>query len=220
MVHMADEENKGSQVQVPSGPDPVAPFHLVWTQPRIALKQLLESQPTASDLNMFLAAYGMAVGLMKAAGSPGMDVQVGKLLFWGLFASLLLFIPYMYLLSWVVAFIGRAMGGRGSGAEIRAAIALASVPQVLTLLLWPAMFVLYGAEPFNIHRPTISARPNPYTIHSVVTTILFFWSGFAMIETIGAAHGLPTRRSIVLWIISGMVTAVIAGALIDVLQIH
>jgi hypothetical protein len=91
----------------------------------------------------------------------------------------LLSIISLYVAGAIIRVVGGWLGGKATSAEVRAALAWSSVPQIVVLILRVPGLVLFGNEMFSRAKPVIMGDPAPrYFLVAVLLIDLFLlvWS--------------------------------------------
>jgi hypothetical protein len=106
---------------------------------------------------------------------------------------------------------GRWLGGRGTPAEIRAAVAWSNVPAVAGLLLWIPELALFGSELFTSETPVADA--NPFLGAALIgfgaaQVILGGWSLVLLLKGLGEVQGFSAWKGLGNVLLSGLVVAI------------
>lgn len=123
-----------------------SPWFQIWVKPKETIRSILTTD--GKKCFLFLCAiYGFPVALNSvqnfgfSATVPLWAILVGCLIvctFVGLAA--------IYIVAWFLHICGRWIGGKGSCAEIRMAVAWSNVPNLVTLGIWCILFGMFGGQ--------------------------------------------------------------------------
>ena len=150
-----------------SNNDQFHPWKLIWTKPRQAIEQVVQVNP-----NRYVLLIAAIVGMERFLAFVRRQrvVENGDMLVYGISAislGTILGIALLYLTAYLVAFTGRWFGGVGERRNIRAALAWASFPQVLLLVLWLGCIVFAGDKFFN-------SRHLPDAGYPLIARLIFY----------------------------------------------
>ena len=132
------------------------PWWGIWVQPRQAIRSIMETNPKMHFwvLAVFYGvmrtvSWGIQVGLgdyFPPAGVAGFIILFGPLVG----------IASIYLIGMLMGTLGRAMGGKAEGHQIRAVLAWAAVPMnVLLVLALLPFLMMFGQRIFSIEDPVV-----------------------------------------------------------------
>jgi hypothetical protein len=82
---------------------------------------------------------------------------------------------------------GTWIGGESDRTDIKAALAWASVPSVVSLCLWLPAILLFGSENFTAFTPRIRSQPLlliPYFAFTILQVVLGVWGFVILCNTI------------------------------------
>lgn len=135
------------------------PWLSMWTQPRETVRHIVQSGGDYGVL--LLAALGGVAQVLDRATSQnlGDEMSIGAILLAALVAGPIAGILGLYVFAWLLEVSGRWIGGRGSGSDLRAALAWGSLPNAAGLLLWIPALALAGREMFTASTPQLEAQP-------------------------------------------------------------
>jgi hypothetical protein len=100
----------------------------------------------------------------------------------------------LYVCGAVIAWTGSWFGGRGTAAEVRAALVWGRVPFYWAGLLWLPYFGLFGGEVFMSELPTL--QTHPWLLFAVINlavieTVLGIWGLVTLVFAVAEAHRFP-----------------------------
>src|SRR5947207_2405156 len=99
-------------------------------QPRKTIERIIATQPTRWVLSIY--ALGGASGVISQLFVYQWDWRT---LVFGAVGGALLAIAYLYVASWIIAWLGRLMKGHASAQAVRAALAWGQLPGILGTLI-------------------------------------------------------------------------------------
>lgn len=175
--------------------EPIEPWVGMLTRPRETMRYLLEHDPQR-QVHTLAMAGGMASELMSSMLLADGHFSGGAMLL-GAIGGLLSLYVYGFLLTWC----GRLLGGRGSGKEVRAALAWANVPALWATALLAVLFVA-----FNRMDAGLGLSLAVMVVVMVVGTV---WATVAQIKAVAEAHDFSTGRSFLAHVLAGVVLAAI-----------
>jgi hypothetical protein len=118
----------------------------------------------------------------------------------------------LYLGGLLLGWSGHWIGGRGTLAEIRAAMAWSRVPVIAALLLWAPALALFGRELFTSKTPILDAsRPLTAAMmgFSVVEFGLGIWSLVLLLKCLGEVQGFSAWKALGNILLLGMLLAAV-----------
>lgn len=187
---------------------PMNPWLSVWTRPRETIRRIIETDPTRSWL-LVAALAGVANALDRASGRNAGDKlplptiiagAVGLGAVWGVVS--------VYLGAFLLALTGRWIGGRGSRAELRAAVAWAQVPVALSLLLWVPELALVGREMFTAETPELDDNPAAAIglfLFGLAELTLGVWSLVLLLKCVGEVQGFSAWKALGNLLLAGLI---------------
>jgi hypothetical protein len=175
---------------------PSKPWLTIWTAPRGTMRAILAADPKRYVL--LLAAIVGAGETLNRASSRSMGDTWPVLVIFGLALTLgaLGGVISLYISGAVLSWSGGLLGGEGDSKHVRAAVAWATVPQLVALALWLPELVLYGEEMFTSLAPRVDSNPAPLLILGVIQLTLGVWALFLLVKTLAEAHRFSAWRSI------------------------
>ena len=186
-----------------SGP-PLNPVLSIWTQPREAVRFLIQSDPGLFVHSMAVfGAMSIMMGQMSLTRSYPGDVNLGVMLLLLVLAACVAGTVHLYFFSMLFSWVGRLLGGRGQFQEVRTAVAWSNVPLVVgVFLIWGPGLCIFGKGLFSAARPEMSASPD--LILSANGFLLFHmamvvWSVAILILGLAEAHKLSNVRGLMIF---------------------
>jgi hypothetical protein len=179
-----------------SGVRDTSPLLSIWLEPRATMRHIINTDPTLYIAWLLtLAAFFNSLD-RASARTMGDRVPMSWIVGFSL-----LFSPLAVPLSHLVAMIGRwsgaKLGGVATRAEVRSAVAWASVPVIAAgIIFWPIQFLLFGGDVFRTETPLIDDSPWLALAVSIPALVLAVWAVFTGAKTFGEAHQFSAWRSI------------------------
>ncbi|MEN9343225.1 MAG: hypothetical protein RLZZ453_12 [Chlamydiota bacterium] len=126
-----------------------SPWLTIWFHPKETIRTVINT-----DLRRFFVTlciiYGIPLALNMvqnigiAATVPLFAVIVGALVL-----SPFVGIAGIYVISWLLHFCGKWIGGGATFQEVRAAVAWSNVPNMISILAWGVLLALFGEGVFH-----------------------------------------------------------------------
>jgi len=201
--------------------EPLDPWFAIWTRPRAALRQILDSDPRRSIYR--LAALGGIAGALKLATESGAaeTAPVATTLAIAVTGGALGGVLFLFLFPGLVRVAGRWLGGRGGMIEIRAAVAWSNVPEIWGMALWLPRAVLLGEEMFQPVPPGIEGNPPAALFFGLLVlaqTLVGFWGLVIGLKCIAEAHRFSAWRALGTLVLVGLMLIVPVGLLMIAAQ--
>ena len=177
---------------------PINPWVGMLAQPRETMRFILDTDPR--HLTHSLAFVGGAVAqVLVSAISYGGGSIVGAALLGGVSGLITL-----YTSGFLLTQVGRLLGGRGSGADVRAALAWSKVPTLWGLVLVAALVIGLGVTGIDL-----GIFDGSSTILMVAVAVVMLWSTVTQYKAVGEAHDFSTWRSLLAHVIVSLVFVVV-----------
>ena len=187
-------------------------------RPRETMRRILDRPDRWGPAVVFLAFVCASVNDIdvRNAGSILLNIKVFPMIALvavGIVAGAILWVIALYILSWIATPIGRMMGGTGTFADVRAALAWAMVPIVWSVLyrLPVVMFAqrMHIAPDVNAHRAVFDFMAHGgcsiVVLYLGLQLLFALWCVALASFTVGEAQRFSTQK--------GFVNVVIAIAL-------
>jgi hypothetical protein len=146
----------GASGEVPRDPGFLNPWWWIWVQPRETIRWIVDTDP---KLHFWLLAvfYGvlraMDWGIITGVGDEFTPAGVAGFI---AIAGPIGGIAGVYLTASLLGIVGRMMGGKAEGVEIRAVLVWAAMPMsVLTLISLVPYFMMLGPRVFSAQDPLV-----------------------------------------------------------------
>lgn len=206
------------EVTVP--PEPRSPFLYVWFKPRAVMRARLIAPPVQW---MFL--FPIITSLIKALDRAsdrnlGDRIEFPMILLTTLCLSVLFGVLGTYIAAFVLHAVGRWFGGRGTRAELRAAICWGSLPlAVIGTALWAPFAIVYGPEIFKSEPDVRITSEAVWTLFEWlpwIAIVLRVWCFVLSTKMLAEAHRFSAWRALGAIVVSGLL---FLGALVGPLAL-
>ncbi|MGL4205367.1 MAG: YIP1 family protein [Aeromonadaceae bacterium] len=183
------------------------PWKSLWRTPSATFHSLLEHAPSYNVLTLaMLGGVGTAFGQLSGGGF-GQHLGLLPLLLLCLLAGPLLGLAELYLGAWLIARIGRFIGGQGEPAQLRTVMAWAGLPNVVGLLSWLLMLAVLGGDLFMPRTPELMAVMSDnklFLIAALLQMILGFWSIALLVIGVATAQSLAMSKALLNLLLAAM----------------
>lgn len=167
-----------------SGP---GPFRTIWSSPRETIRRIVATDPEL-HVTLLICLAGIGESLNRASNrNAGDQLPLGAILALACILGPLGGLFGVWIYSHLIRISGKWIGGLGDYEEIKAAIAWASVPNVVGLVLWIPLLLITGKETFTEHAPNLVANSNlaiATLLLAIVQLALGIWSLVLLCNTI------------------------------------
>jgi hypothetical protein len=121
----------------------------IWVSPRRTIRQIVDNNPSQS-VYLLGALAGIYRFLNQAAKrSLGDYMSLGEILVLAILIGSLLGIFVVFVGGELFRWVGSKLYGKATAAQVRAAIAWSSVPEIILLLLFCPLIIMYGRDYFS-----------------------------------------------------------------------
>ena len=184
------------------------PFRSIWTRPRDTIQQIVSEDPRRGVL-LLAAIAGVFETLNQAAGeSTGEELAVSTIFILALVAGPIGGLITLFFNGWLLAMVGRWMGGMASSVELRAASAWAAVIPICAGLLWIPYLYFFGEQMFTEEMPILDERPELAAILLVlglIEMVLGIWAFVAYLKCVGQVQGFSAWKALGNVLLAGLV---------------
>lgn len=184
------------------------PWLSIWLEPRRTVQGIVDRDPEYLVLPLAMAS-GVSEALSKAS-SKNLGDQVGLPLLLGIcvFGGVISGLIGLFLFGFLLRVSGKWLGGTGSSAHLRTAIAWAAVPTVVALGLWIPEFAVFGRDLFSAYTPTIDAHPFALLGFALVEIVLGIWGLVILVKGVAQVHGFSSWRALSAVVVAVLLIAV------------
>lgn len=186
----------------------INPWKTLWTAPSATFTTLIAEDPGYNVLTLsILMGFGSALGQLSGSGlnlpqALGLTLLLGPVMGLG----------ELFLGSWLLALVGRWLGGQGDPRTVRTVMAWAGLPNVAALLCWFIMLLLAGEALFTEHSDVVMKALSGNHLFVTVATLqmlLGFWSISLLVIGLGIAQRLPMGKALL-----NLLLAILAATLL------
>jgi hypothetical protein len=171
------------------------------------MRQILDSNP--ERLVVPLAAIG---GIARALDRTSLKFAGDGLPSSGVLAAATIVgalsgIIFVYLYGFLVHWTGGWFQGRGSAAQVRAALAWPNVIAAWALLLWIPGILLFGTELFTRETPVLDANPplfSGFILFQLLELAVAAWFVVVFLKCVGEAQGFSAWKALANSVVAGL----------------
>jgi hypothetical protein len=189
----------------------INPWLSMWTKPRETIRWIVKTNP---NMHIWWLAgfYGLPLLLRFAQGlSLGQDLSIFLILIVSVIFAAPVGMLGFVVMSALVYWMGKWLGGAGNYASIRAAIAWSKMPNVVVSFLWLILMGLFGAQVFFETFPLSPFTGASYVIFSAVTlihTVLIVWSFVLLFRALAEVQKYSVWKAIINVVLPFVVVAI------------
>ncbi|MDN3504137.1 MAG: YIP1 family protein [Rhabdochlamydiaceae bacterium] len=171
------------------------PWLSIWLKPRDTIRAIKEYDPK-HRFHVMCLIYGFLWML-----SMSQTISLGH--FYGVpmivIVSLILAWPVGYIMisvsSLLFLWVGKLFKGKGRYVEVRAAVAWANAPSLITIITWIILMAAYGSRLFMADKGAMDAEFGLVDVLFVVQVIVAVWSMVILIFGLSGAQGFSGGRA-------------------------
>jgi hypothetical protein len=187
------------------------PWLTIWTQPRATIRQIVKHNPDYQVI-VLGALLGMAQALDRAAArNAGDSLGLPMILLLCLIGGPIGGLVFLYLGGALLQWIGRWLGGLATMAEVRAALAWSSVPNIFGLAIWLPALALLGSDLFTATAPRVAAQPLLALVLLALAAIKLFlgvWSTLLTLWCLSEVQQFSVWRALGSVLLAGLILIV------------
>jgi len=191
------------------------PLKSVWFEPGPTIAQICATNPGrlyfqlasvwGASYNLSLAVRrGISSETLLEAGISSPWVIVGvNVLVGSIFG-----IVVLWVLSFVYAWLGRALGGQGKARDVRTVLAWSSVPHIPNLVAATLVIVIGGTSMLTATHPGAPSLSNPplQIVFLLVNGIFGIWGFVISVAGLKAVMRISAPRAVVVIVLGGLLT--------------
>ncbi|MFB1081775.1 YIP1 family protein [Jeotgalibacillus sp. JSM ZJ347] len=195
------------------------PFLNIWFKPKETTNDVIENKAVGFSIMLFIfSTYANVLGGLQETGfidgwSPWLVILLVLL------AGPLLGIIGFYVGSWLYTIVGRWMNGSGSLQDMRKAIGVTAIPNLVLIPVYLIYIALYGEVFFQ--RPAwneFSTLPAvPSLILNLIVLVIGIWNIVVVSKAIGVVHGFSSWRGLGVSLIIAVSLGILAIPIIFVI---
>jgi hypothetical protein len=188
------------------------PWISIWTHPRATISKIVEENPNRS-LWALASIYGFC-SLLNLFQSMALGYSVGtvSILFLAIIFAPLWGWANFGVWSFVVAWTGRWLKGKGEFKNVRAAYAWSCVPFIINVPLWVLMVALFGSQMFaNFPDAHLLSDTMVFLLFIilVVKVVVAVWSLVIYLNALSQVQHFSMLKAILNVVISGALLGVV-----------
>ncbi len=176
------------------------PWLKMWVRPRDTVRSIVKSDPNYR-IWWLAAAYGFPMLLnMAQSFSLSTTFSLGVILILAAVLAAPIGMLGFMIISALVQWTGRWLGGVGSYLEIRAAVAWSNVTNIGTSILWLVLVCVFGWQVFFKtfpQSPFIGASLAVVSSVFLLETVLSIWSFVLLFQSLAEVQKFSVWRAIV-----------------------
>lgn len=185
------------------------PFLAIWVRPRRTIRAIIDVNPLQHVWGL-AAISGVYQTLDRLIGqsigvSLTLPITLLLTLLIGAFGGIISLIISSVLFSWS----GRKLGGVGKSTDVRAALAWASVPDGVLLLISLLLIMLYGQNVFSASTAWVQGSAIIVLgVATLVSIILLIWRVVLSVHCLAEVHQFSAIKSILAFILGTLIIAI------------
>lgn len=192
------------------------PWLKIWVEPRKTIRSIVNTN-SRYGLVALCAIYGLPLALNLAQSFALVEViPVWAVLAGALIVSAFLGIVGISISAWLLSFTGRWIGGKGKFEHVRAAVAWSNVPNFVTILMWVALFGVFGMQVLNRNfseMQFVGYQAGTLFLVMLVESIVSVWGFIILLNTLAEVQGFSLWRALINVIIPFVALVVIIWGL-------
>jgi Yip1-like protein len=184
------------------------PWATIWTRPRATIRRIVETD-VRYRVTVLAVLSGALVWLERRWSNPSAASAFPMLVVISVLVGAILGVVELYLNGILLKWAGSALGGVGSYAEVRAAIAWSRVPVIVALAIG-ILAILLGTDGPMLGAESSGSGTGLLLLHGA----LVLWGFVVMLKCIGEVHRFSAWRALGSMVLVVAVIAIIIVALI------
>jgi Yip1 domain len=186
------------------------PYFTIWTRPRATIRGIVNTDRSYRVVPLAMIE-GIAVAVKWAADlSAGDRFSLPVILTLVMVLGPIVGLLALYAAGWLLRLTGGA-GGRAKPGEIRAAMAWASVPSLVTLPIWIILIGLLGRRLFTAEMQSLDSSLKLLLVHAatgLLELVLAIWSFVLILKCLAEIQGFSAWKALASTILSLLVLVV------------
>jgi hypothetical protein len=178
----------------------VNPWLKMWVEPRKTIQAIVEYNPKY-QFPLLASIYGFPLMLqMMQTISAGQNISLFFILLISLVIAPFIGMLGLSIMSGLLLWTGRWLGGVGTFQEIRAAAAWSNVPNAVNVLLWLLLTVVFGPRLFmNTFAESVFVGKELGVVGFVffMQAVISIWSFVILLQGLGQVQGFSAWRALV-----------------------
>lgn len=194
----------------------VNPWLRIWVQPRDTIRAIVKTN-SKKYFALLSAFYGFPMFLQFAQNlSLGETLPSYAILVLALVLSTFIGMLGITIISWLVHWTGKWVGGEGTFDKIRAAVAWSNVPNAINGLIWLAMIGVFGERLFTRgfgEESFVGTELQIVFFAFLVQVIIAVWAFVILLKTVGEVQGFSAWKALLNILIPFFVVVIALWAL-------
>jgi hypothetical protein len=175
------------------------PWLKIWVQPRDTIRAIVKTN-SKKYFALLSAFYGFPMLLQFSKNlSLGETLPSYAILIVALVLSTFAGMLGITIISWLVHWTGKWIGGEGNFDKIRAAVAWSNVPNAVNGLIWLAMIALFGERLFTRgfgEEAFVGTELQIVFFAFLAQVILAVWAFVILLKTVGEVQGFSAWKAL------------------------
>lgn len=188
------------------------PWFSIWVRPRETISEIV-----AYNVSHCFYILAFIYGLNYMFGTcQYFDAAKSMSVWWGVLMSVILAFPVgwiaLSLVSWVMLYLGKLLGGKGSYREVRASVAWANVPNVINIALWIIYLLVFGKSTFMQGFTVMEQQNSAYLvlqIGMIIQGIIGVWSIVILVLSLGRVQKYSAWMGLLNVLLTGIILGLI-----------
>ena len=188
------------------------PWATIWTKPRATIRRIVETD-VRYQVTFLAILSGALIWLERRWSAPSTAAAFPALVVIAVIVGAILGVVELYINGALLKWAGAALGGVGSYAEVRAALAWSRVPVVVAVSIGILAILLGNGGPMI---PFEGHAPESWGSMLLLHGTLLLWGFILMLKCVGEVHRFSAWRALgsILLVVLGIVVALVAAILL------
>jgi hypothetical protein len=186
------------------------PWATIWTRPRATIRRIVESD-VHYQVRFLAIISGALIWLERRWANPSTAAAFPVLVAIAVIVGAILGVVELYVNGALLKWAGAALGGIGSHAEVRAALAWSRVPVIVAVSIG-ILAILLGTDGPMLGAPSefSSSGASVLLVHAALVS----WGFVVMLKCVGEVHRFSAWRAFGSILLIVLVFAVILAAMV------
>jgi Yip1 domain len=186
------------------------PWATIWTRPRATIRRIVETD-VGYQVTFLAILSGALIWLERRWSNPSTAAAFPMLVVIAVIVGAVLGIIELYVNGALLKWAGAALGGVGSYAEVRAALAWSRVPVIVAVSIG-VLAILLGTDGPMLGAESSGSGTSLLLLHGA----LVMWGFVVMLKCVGEVHRFSAWRALgsILLIAVGLVLIVVVTLLV------
>ncbi|MCP4420285.1 MAG: YIP1 family protein [Chloroflexi bacterium] len=188
------------------------PWLYIWIRPRGTIRQIVNNNPEQHVIILAVIS-GIFNALDNAAKkSFGDNMSLIGIIFLSLIVGGIGGVVSLHLGGAVFRWSGSLFGGKAPSDHVRAAIAWSSVPDIVLLIIFIPIMIIFGKDWFTSSEQWIAKNETLALVSisavAIIGIILVLWKAFLFIKCLAEVHGFSAWKSLIAIVVGFLVILV------------